>query len=94
MNKKLVESYIKDSLRKQFGKEVTFENCIAYISTYVEVYFEENAIYIFGYKTQAALILNYPGKDDYDISIRILFCLIMAQYNVEVLFSGYNEEDS
>ena len=94
MNKKLVESYIKDRLRKQFGKKVTCENGIVYISTLVEVYFGETEIYIIGYKTHNVLVLNYPQKADYDTEIRLLFCIIMAQYNVESLYYGYSEEDS
>lgn len=94
MNHKLVESYIKDSLRKQFGREATFENGIAYIGTCVEVDFDEDAIYIFGYKTHKVLVLNYPEKSDNDIAIRLLFCIIMTEYNLEGYFSVYSEEDS
>lgn len=94
MNHKLVESYIKDRLRKQFGKGVTCENGIVYISTCVEVDFEENAIYVYGYKTQTVLVLNYPEKTDHDVALRLLFCIIMAQHNVEGLYYVYNEEDS
>ena len=93
MNHKLVESYIKDRLRKQFGKEVTSENGIVYISTCVEVDFEENTIYVYGYKTQTVLVLNYPEKTDNDVSLRLLFCIIMAQHNVEGLYYVYNGED-
>ena len=94
MNKKLVESYIKDRLRKQFGRGVTCENGIAYISTLVEVDFGETEIHIYGYKTQEVIVLGYPRKDDDTASLRLLFCIIMAQHNVEGLYYVYNEEDS
>lgn len=83
MNHKLVESYIKDRLRKQFGREATFENGIAYIGTCVEVDFDEDVIYICGYKTHTVLVLNYPEKSDNDTAIRLLFRIIMAVYSEE-----------
>ena len=92
MNHKLVESYIKDQLRKLCGKEVFCENGIVYIGAYIELDFEEDAMYLFGYKTQNVLILNYPAKDGYTENVlESIISIIAAQVVLEGAYAIYQE---
>lgn len=93
MNSKLVESYIKDQLRKQYRKNNVFcENGIIYIGSAVEVYFFENDIAVYGYKTLMQINLQYPQKDGYlEETLEQLVSVIIAFVNLETAFSLYKE---
>ena len=88
MNHKLVESYVKDQLRKQFGKRVFCENGIVYISSLMEVVFKHNYIVISGYKTRNALCLEYPEHEE---ALNLLPGIIAAQLIVEEVTLLYKE---
>ena len=93
MNHKLAESYIKDKLRKIWkNREVFSENGIVYIGTYVELDFEEDAMYLYGYKTQNLLILDYPAKDGYTENVlESIISVIAAQVVLEGSYDIYKE---
>ena len=93
MNHKLAESYIKDKLRKIWkDREVFCENGIAYIGAYIELDFEEDAMYLYGYKTQNVLILNYPAKDGYTENVlESIISIIAAQVVLEGAYAVYKE---
>lgn len=94
MNKKLAESYIKDKLRKIWKNrgEIFIENGIVYIGTYIELDFEENAMYLYGYKTQNVLILDYPAKDGYTENVlESIISVIAAQVVLEGAYDIYQE---
>lgn len=88
MNKKLVESYIKDQMRKLYGKEVFCENGIVYIASLMEVVFEHDSIVLSGYKTHNAFWLNYPQNEK---KLTLLVTMITLYVSFEKLFDLYKE---
>lgn len=93
MNHKLAESYIKDKLRKTWkNREVFCENGIVYIGAYIELDFEEDAMYLYGYKTQYVLILDYPAKDGYTENVlESIISVIASLVNLEGAYAMYQE---
>lgn len=92
MNHKLVESYIKDRLRKLYGKQVFCENGIIYIGAVVEVYFFDDNIAVFGYKTLMTINLQYPSKDGYAENVlESIISVIDAIYTLESAYDFYKE---
>ena len=93
MNHKLVESYIKDNLRKHYRRKKFFcENGIIYIGSAVEVYFYEDEIAVFGYKTLMQINLQYPKKDGYlEETLEQIISVIIAFANLEAAYSIYKE---
>ena len=92
MNHKLVESYVKDRLRKLYGRNAFCENGIIYMGAAVEVYFYENEIAVFGYKTLMQINLQYPKKDGYmEETLEQLVSVIIAFANLEAAYDIYKE---
>nr|DAO65378.1 MAG TPA: hypothetical protein [Caudoviricetes sp.] len=93
MNHKLVESYIKDQLRKFFGSNKVFcEYSMAYIGTYAEITFGPERIYLYGYKSNTELLLKYPTKDDQlENKLETIISVILALYNLEASYDLYKE---
>lgn len=92
MNHKLVESYIKDHIRKAFKQTKTFsENGILYVSTLLEVCFQDR-ITIYGYKTGQTLCLDYPEKNGYEEeTLNYIVLVIRAQVMLEGVYESYKE---
>ena len=92
MNHKLVESYIKDHMRKAYKQTKIFsENGILYISTLLEVCFQ-NRIVIYGYKTGQTLYLDYPKKNGYEEeTLDYIVLVINAQVMLEAVYDNYKE---
>lgn len=93
MNHKLVESYIKDRLRKRYrGKHVYCEYGIAYVGSYAEIDFFDDYICLSGYKTLTMLNLDYPKKDDYMVNtLETIVSVIVAFANLEAVYDLYKE---
>lgn len=91
MNHKLVESYVKDRLRKLYGRNVFSENGIAYIGAEIEIDFLDK-IYVFGYKTSTSVELAYPSKDGYAENVlESIISVIDAIYTLESAYDFYKE---
>lgn len=88
MNHQLVESYIKDQMRKLYGKEVFCENGIVYIGSLMEVVFRADSIVLSGYKSHNALWLNYPINEK---DLKVLVCIITCGASFEKLCNIYEE---
>lgn len=88
MNHKLVESYVKDQIRKLYGKEVFCENGILYIGSLMEVVFRHDSIVLSGYKTHNAFWLNYPVNEK---ALKLFVCIITCQASQEQLYDIYQE---
>ena len=93
MNHKLAESYIKDRLRKHYGRNRVFsENAIAYIGADVEINFYERCLSIYGYRTFNTLTLDYPEKDGYlEETIETIVSVIIALDSLESSYKRYKE---
>lgn len=92
MNYKLVESYIKDQLRKIYGKQVFCENGIAYIGSAVEINFAKDNIIVTGYKTGTDLFLHYPDKGGYTENVlEAIISVITAHEQLESTYDFYKE---
>ena len=92
MNHKLVESYVKDCLKKHYrGNHVFCENGIIYINADVEVYFFEDNIALFGYRTLTTINLNYPPKVSYVDGVEYIVSVIIAFANLEESYKLYKE---
>ena len=97
MNHKLVESYIKDQLRKDeiMSKykdyNIFCENGILYVGTILEICFQE-IIRVQGYKTGDILILDYPEKNgNEEETLFYILLVIRAQIALEASFDLYKE---
>lgn len=93
MNYKLVESYVKDQLRKQYGSRRVFgENGICYIDTLAEINFGCDIMHIYGYKTRTGIYLCYPSKDGYEEKIlESIISVITALIQLQSSYVLYRE---
>lgn len=96
MNHLVVESYIKDCLRKDSimskyeDYKIFCENGIVYVGTLIEICFQE-IIRVQGYKTGEILILHYPEKNCNEETLFYILLVIRAQIALEASFDLYKE---